>query len=108
MAISEERRAELARKGAVSMTVQEWLGLDDAEMQVVELRVRLAREVRRRREAAGLRQEELAGRIGVSQPRVVSIESAASVSLDAVILAFFATDGGLAELAEVVGGIPAE
>jgi hypothetical protein len=68
MAISKEQRAELVRKGAVETTVQDFLDLDEADMKIVEFRVRLAKEVRRRRLAAKLSQKALAGRTKVSQP----------------------------------------
>jgi DNA-binding XRE family transcriptional regulator len=103
MALSEARRAEMARKGAVELTVQGWLGLDDAEMTVIEVRVRLAREVRRAREAAGLTQADLAGRLEVAQPRVAKIEAGGrGVSLDDLVRAFIAAGGTLAELAAIV------
>ena len=108
MGLGAERRAELARKGAVETSVGELFGIDEAGMRVVELRVRIAKEVRRRRLAAKLSQKALADRMDVSQPRIPMIEAGESTSLDAVVLAFFATGGGLADLAEVVGGIPAE
>ena len=103
MAIGKEQRAELVRKGAVETTVQEFLDLDEADMQIIEFRVRLAKEVRRRRLAAKLTQKTLAGRMKVSQPRIPEIESGTNSSLESVMLAFFATGGNLTELAEVVG-----
>jgi DNA-binding XRE family transcriptional regulator len=102
MAISKEQRAELVRKGAVETTVQDFLDLDEADMKIVEFRVRLAKEVRRRRLAARITQKALAERMKVSQPRIPEIESGTTSSLESVMLAFFATGGSLAELAEVV------
>jgi ribosome-binding protein aMBF1 (putative translation factor) len=104
MGMSEERKAELESKGVIFTTVEEFLGLDEADAQVVEMRVRIAREVRRRREAAGLSQKALAERMGVSQPRIPAIESGASPTLDSVVLAFFAAGGKLDDLAEVIAG----
>ena len=75
--MDEKRRAELKAKGWVETTVEELFGLDEVDMQVVELRVRLAREVRRRREAAGLTQEKLAELIGSSQSRIAKVEGTA-------------------------------
>ncbi len=103
MALSEARRAEMARKGAVELTVQEWLGLSDAEMTVIEIHVRLSREVKRAREAAGLTQKDLAERMKVAQPRVAKIETGGrGVSLDHLVFAFLAAGGTLAELAAIV------
>ena len=64
MGLSVERRAELERKGARETNVQELFGLDDADMQVIELRIRIAREVKRRRLAAKMSQKTLADRAG--------------------------------------------
>ena len=104
MALSERRRAVLERKGASEVDVQKWLGLSDAEMKVVELRVRLSREVRHRRMAAKMTQEELATRIGVSQPRIPEIEKGASSSLESMVLAYLATGADMADLGRVVQG----
>jgi ribosome-binding protein aMBF1 (putative translation factor) len=103
--MDEAKRARLKAKGWVETTVDELFGLDEIDRQVVELRVRLAREVRRRREAAGLSQGGLAARIESSQPRVARIEGGqAGVSLDLLVSAFFATGGSLDDLAGVVAG----
>ena len=104
MGMSQESRAELEAKGAVVTTVAEFLDLDPIDEQVVELRVRVARAVRRRREAAEMSQKALAERMGVSQPRIPGIEAGESASLDATVAAFFATGGTLADLAAVVAG----
>jgi ribosome-binding protein aMBF1 (putative translation factor) len=101
MALSEERRAELDRKGAPVTNVQELLGLDDVDMQIVEFKVQLAREVRRRREAKGLTQAALAERMEVSQPRIPGVESG-SVGLETILHAYLATGGTMADLADVV------
>jgi ribosome-binding protein aMBF1 (putative translation factor) len=101
--MDEKRRAELKAKGWVETTVEELFGLDEVDMQVVELRVRLAREVRRRREESGMSQGALARRIETSQPRMARIEGGQSgVSLDQLVNAFLATGGSLAELGEVI------
>lgn len=98
-----KRRAELKAKGWVETTVKELFGLDEVDMQVVELRVRLAREVRRRREESGMSQAALARRIETSQPRMARIEGGQSgVSLDQLVNAFLATGGSLEELGEVI------
>jgi DNA-binding XRE family transcriptional regulator len=106
MALSEERRAELERKGARVTDVQELLGLDDADMQIVELKVELAKEVRRRREAESMTQLELAGRMNVSQSRIPVIESGMSVGLESILHAFLAQGGNMVEFAEVVRRVP--
>ncbi len=48
--MDEAKRARLKAKGWVETTVDELFGLDEVDRQVVEIRVRVAREVRRRRD----------------------------------------------------------
>jgi len=55
-------------------SAKELLGLSDAEEAIVELRLRLADEVRRLRTTQGLTQRDLAERIGSSQSRVAFLE----------------------------------
>jgi DNA-binding XRE family transcriptional regulator len=72
----------------------DFLGLTDAERQIIELRVRLARQIREGREKAGMTQEALAKLIASTQPRVAKIEAAAKgVSLDQMWRAYFAVGG---------------
>ena len=81
-------------------SVQEFLGLDDEEMALIELKVRLVRMLRPAREAVGLTQHELATRIGSSQSRVAKIESGSvDVSLDLLFRGLFAVGGEFADVA---------
>ena len=68
--------------------------MTDEERQLLDARVEVALAVRRQRKAQKLSQQQLAGRIKSSQPRVVKIERAASdVSLDQLLRAFAAAGG---------------
>lgn len=98
--LDEEDWEDLARKGgAVRMTVQEWLGLEDAEMQLIEFQVALIKSIRTRRLEAGLSQAALAKRVGTKQPHIARIENGGiGVSLDLIMKTYFATGGKLAEL----------
>ena len=99
---ANERARMEARGYMVVDDAADWLGLDEVDRKVVDLRVRLGREVRRRREAGKLTQEELAGRIGSSQSRVAKVEGLGDgVSLDLLMRAFFATGGSLEDLATI-------
>jgi hypothetical protein len=81
----------------------DFLELTDEERQLVEIRVALARAVRRRREASKMTQEQLAKRIGSNQARVAKIEAAArGVSLDQMFKSLIATGGGLKDLVAMV------
>ena len=102
--MDDVERARLKAKGWVETTVEELFGLDEIDRQVVELRVRVALEVRRMRELSGLSQADLAARIESSQPRVAKIEGGQpGVSLDLLVSAFFAAGGNLDHLAAVIG-----
>ena len=102
MALTEERRAELERKGARVTTVKEMLGLDDADMAIIEIKVRVAHEVRRRREAQGMTQAALARKMKVSQPRIPAIESGVSASLETLLHAFLAAGGTTENIADLL------
>jgi hypothetical protein len=87
---------------AIVNDAADWLGLDEAERRVVDFRLRLGREVRRRREAAGMTQAQLARAIGSSQSRMAKAEGmAAGVGIDLLMRAFFATGGEIADLAMI-------
>ena len=70
-------------------SVQDVLGLTDAETALVEMRVRLAERVRERRSARRITQRDLARRMGSTQPRVARLEQA-DASLEFLIRALLA------------------
>src|SRR5690554_4070908 len=77
----------------------DFLGLTDEERRIVELRVKLSRAVRQRRESNQLTQQQLATKLKSSQSRVAKIEAADSgVSLDLMFRGLFAAGGDLADL----------
>jgi DNA-binding XRE family transcriptional regulator len=72
----------------------DFLGLSDAERQIVELRIRLSRGIREARERAGMTQADLAAAMKSTQPRVARIEAGGrGVSLDQMMRAYFAAGG---------------
>jgi DNA-binding XRE family transcriptional regulator len=105
MAMSAERKAELESKGVIFTTTQEFLGLNDAEMRLIDLRNRLSRAVKERREASGLTQRDLAKRLGISQPRIPAMESGGSTSLETLFTAFLTVGGTPKELGTVVASM---
>ena len=83
MALSKGRRAKLQKAGFKVGTVQEFLGLSDAEMMIIDMRITLGKRIRAARERQQLTQSDLAKRIRSSQPRVAKIEAGEEgVSLD--------------------------
>jgi predicted XRE-type DNA-binding protein len=72
----------------------DFLGMNDAERQVLATRVELALAVRQQREALHLSQKQLGAILKTSQPRIARIERAASdVSMDQLVRAFTAAGG---------------
>ena len=71
-------------------TVQDFLGLSDVDMAMVETKVALTRALRRQREASRLTQTEVARAMRTSQSRMARIEAGdPSVSLDLVFKALY-------------------
>jgi len=95
-----DKRRKLEAKGWRVGSAEEFLGLTPEEAAYVELRLALARSLRKRRKQHGLTQVEVAKRLQSSQSRVAKLEAGdPSVSLDLLIrslLALGATNEDLA------------
>jgi DNA-binding XRE family transcriptional regulator len=101
MRASKQKRLEAA--GWRVGSVDEFLGLDEAESQYVEIKVALARLLRSTRIRKRLTQSELAERIGSSQSRVAKLEAGdPSVSVDLLVRSLFAAGAKPSELAKAV------
>ncbi len=86
-------------------TVQDFLGLEDWEAQLIELKYRARKTGRRLREVGELTQHEVAKRIKSSQSRIAKIEAgSADVTLDLLARYLFAVGGSFEDLDE---GVPA-
>lgn len=72
--MNTKKRKALRRAGFRLGGVKELLNLSDADLEIVEARVRLARAVRELRAQQQLTQKQLAERVGSSQPRVAAVE----------------------------------
>lgn len=88
----KKRKRELLEKAGWKVgTVQEFLGLSDQEMALIELKRFLANKMKETREANKITQQTLARMIQSSQSRVAKIEAASlDVSLDLLVRALFA------------------
>lgn len=96
-------RKRLEDGGWVVGDAQSFLGLSDAEMAYIGLRIAISGALRERRIAAGLTQQEIAERIGSSQSRVAKMESGyTSVSLDLLVRALLATGATLLDVATAI------
>ena len=102
--MKSDRKNRLEKAGWKVGSTQDFLGLSDAESAVTDIRVSLARELRRRRVGQKYSQADLAKRVGSSQSRVARMEAGdPSVSLDLllrVLLAFGTTAG---EIGRMIG-----
>ena len=70
-----EKRKRLEKAGWKIGTVQEFLGLSDDEMAMIEMRLSLKDSLKARRLKLGLTQQQAAKRIGSSQARVAKMEN---------------------------------
>jgi len=106
--MSSARRRRLEASGWKVGTVQEFLGLSDAEAALIEIRLALGRGLRDRRNRKRLTQASLARLIESSQSRVAKMESGdPSVSIDLLVRALLALGADQRELARIIGSTAA-
>ena len=106
MGVEKRATSKKVRERFIEVDVADWLDLDESDRKVVELRVALVKEIRHRRDAAGISQATLAKRIGTAQPNIAKIEAGGiGISLDLLMRVFFATGGRIAELSEAVEAV---
>jgi len=97
------KKERLEKRGWKVGAVQDFLGLSDEEAAYVELRLRLAATLRKRRQQKQLSQTELAKRINSSQSRVAKMEAGdPSVSLDLLIRSLLALGASSRDLARAI------
>jgi len=101
--MSVTRRKRLQAAGWKVGTVQEFLGLSDAEAALIEIRLALARGLRVRREREGITQAALARRIGSNQSGVAQMETGdPSASIDLLVRTLLALGADPRELARII------
>jgi predicted XRE-type DNA-binding protein len=100
------KKQRLEKKGWRFGTVQDFLGLTDEEAAYLELRLRLAESLRRRRRKRNLSQTGLAKLLHSSQSRVAKMEGGdPSVSLDLLIRSLLALGASSRDLARTISGV---
>ncbi len=103
--MNEEKRKALEAAGFRVGDAEDFLGLNEEERSLIELRMAVSRTIRRLRGVRKLTQQQLATRLKSSQSRVAKIEAAAAdVSLDLLFRGLFAVGGRLADLTDLAGG----
>jgi len=98
------KRARLEAAGWRFGSAQDFLGLTDEEFLLIEIKLALAADLKRRRAAKGLSQSELAGLLGSSPSRVAKMEAAdASVAMDLRIRGLLALGAWRRVLGTIIG-----
>jgi predicted XRE-type DNA-binding protein len=91
---AEKRKALEAQGYKVYDHAGDAVGMTAEEKELMDIRITLAIEVRKRREKLKMSQKDLAVRLKTTQPRVAKIEQAASdVSFDHIYRAYAAVGG---------------
>jgi ribosome-binding protein aMBF1 (putative translation factor) len=99
------KKQRLEAKGWRFGSAQEFLGLSDEEAAYVEVRLRLADSLRRRRQKQHLSQTDVAKRLHSSQSRVAKMEGGdPSVSLDLLIRSLLALGASSRDVARAISG----
>src|SRR5438132_10407197 len=85
-AMKKFKQEKLKAAGWALGSVQEFLGLSDADAALIEMKLSLSRSLRERRQRRGVSQVELAKRLRSSQSRVAKMEAGdPSVSMDLLV-----------------------
>ncbi len=87
--MEKTKKNKLEANGWTVGDIDGFLGLDEAEMAIVEMKVALAKALVEKRKRSNVTQVNMAKIIGSSQSRVAKIEKAdSSVSLELMIKSF--------------------
>ena len=99
----ETKKKRLESKGWKVGNTADFLGLSPEEVAYIELKLRLAEQLRRRRKRRNLSQVKLALIVGSSQSRVAKMEAGdPSVSIDLLIRSLLALGASDQELAKMI------
>ena len=97
------KRTRLEAAGWSVGTIRDFLGLSEEEAAFLEVKLALAKSLRKRRERKGLTQSALAELIESSQSRVAKMEAGdRTVSLDLLVRSLLAMGTSKRELARII------
>jgi ribosome-binding protein aMBF1 (putative translation factor) len=103
MTVRESKRKKLTAKGWNVGDAQDFLGLSETEQALIDLRLRLADELRLRRNARGVTQTKLAQSLRSSQSRVAKMEAGdPTVTIDLLVRSLLALGTSNRELANII------
>ena len=98
-----EKRKRLEAAGWKVSTVQDFLNLDDADVEYIETKLALTKALREQRQSKHVTQTALAERMKTSQSRVAKIEAGdPTVSVDLILRALFNLGMSRKELAKAI------
>ena len=101
--MKKSKRRKLEAAGWAVGSVQEFLGLSDADAALIEMKLSLSRSLRDRRQERGVSQVALAKRLHSSQSRVAKMEAGdPSVSMDLLVSSLLVLGMSPAELARTI------
>jgi Helix-turn-helix domain len=102
-----EKRKRLERAGWIVGDTDTFLELSTDERRFIETKLALAAGLRRRREAMGLTQTQVAARFGSSQSRVAKMEAAdKSVSTDLLLRSLYRLGASRRDVAKLLSQNP--
>ena len=102
--MKKTKKERLEKAGWKVGTAQEFLGLSDEESALIEMKLALARSLKKRRLASELTQDELAKQLGSSQSRVAKMEAAdPTVSIDLLVRSLLALGTTRQEVGRIIG-----
>ncbi len=107
--MDKSKRKKLEHAGWKVGDTQEFLDLSDVEIAMIDVRVSLAQELRRKRQERKISQAAFAKRIGSSQSRVAKMEAGdPSVSIDLLVRSLVSTGSTPAEVGQIIAMVGAD
>lgn len=101
--MKETRKTRLERKGWKFGSTEEFLDLSPEEAAYIELKLRLGKELRTRRNQQRLTQTELARTLRSSQSRIAKMEAGdPSVSIDLLVRSLLALGASTREIGRTI------
>ena len=101
--MEKEKKKRLESKGWTVGDIDEFLGLDKAEMAIIEMKVALANAIVEKRKKNKITQIQMAKAIGSSQSRVAKIEHADNtVSIELMIKSLLSMGSSTKEIAKAI------
>ena len=102
-AMNASRKKRLRTSGWAVGTARDFLNLSEQESAYIEIKLRLATLLSKRRKSLGITQVAMAKKLGSSQSRVAKMEAAdASVSLDLLIRILLVLGASRREVAHII------